>query len=89
MMHQCGSLVLGASRNLLTRTDNELMEPLGQLTERMDPDSETHIGPNWRQLKKNQRERALREYWDRLRKRKERMQKLAKLFPRGSPMSRS
>ena len=85
MMHQYGSLVLGASRNLLKRTNHDLMEPLGQLSDLMNADADTHAGPDWRQLKKNQRARVLREYWDRLRKRKERMRELARLFPRGSP----
>ena len=85
MMHQYGSLVLGASKNLLKRTNCELMEPLGQLTDMMDADDDLPLDPDWRQLKKDQRARALREYWDRLRKQKERMQELAKLFPRGSP----
>ena len=31
MMHQYGSLVLSASKNLLRRTQKELMEPLGYL----------------------------------------------------------
>ena len=85
MMHQYGSLVLGASRNLLKRTNHDLMEPLGQLSDLMNADADTQAGPDWRQLKKNQRARALREYWDRLRKRKERMRELARLFPRGCP----
>jgi chromatin segregation and condensation protein Rec8/ScpA/Scc1 (kleisin family) len=85
MMHQYGSLVLGASKNLLKRTNHELMEPLGQLTDLMDTDDDLPLGPDWRQLKRDQRARSLREYWERNRKRKERMQELAKLFPRGSP----
>jgi len=85
IMHQYGSLVLGASRNLLKRTNHDLMEPLGQLSDLMNANADTHTGPDWRQLKKNQRARALREYWDRLRKRKNRMRELARLFPRGSP----
>lgn len=85
MMHQYGSLVLGASRNLLKRTNHELMEPLGYLSDLMDADDDTPTSPDWRQLKKDQIARALREYWERVRKRKERMRELAKLFPRGSP----
>jgi len=85
MMHQYGSLVLGASKNLLKRTNHELMEPLGQLTDKMDIDDDTAANPDWRQLKRNQRARALREYWERTRKRKERMRRLAKLFHRTSP----
>ena len=46
MMHQYGSLVLATSRNLLTRTNNELMKPLGQLVESMDPNAEIHVSPN-------------------------------------------
>ncbi len=41
----------------------------------------TPKSPDWKQLKKDQRARALREYWERVRKRKERMRELAKLFP--------
>jgi len=85
MMHQYGSLVLGASKNLLKRTNYELMEPLGQLTDKMDTDDDTATSPDWRQLKRNQRDRALREYWERIRKRRDRMRELAKLFPRSSP----
>jgi len=85
MMHQYGSLVLGASKNLLKRTNHELMEPLGQLTGKMDTDDDTAANPDWRQLKRNQRARALREYWERTRKRIERMRRLAKLFHRTSP----
>ncbi len=85
MMHQYGSLVLGASRNLLTRTNKELMGPLGQLTDFMDSDAGTPMAPDWRQLKKDQRARALREYWERIRRRKQRIQELAKLVPRVSP----
>jgi hypothetical protein len=44
-------------------------------------------GPDWRQLKKAQRSIALREYWERIRRRKKQMRELAKLFPRGSPTS--
>lgn len=72
--------------NLLKRTNYELMEPLGQLTDSMDTDDDIPVAPDWRQLKRDQRARALREYWERIRKRKERMQELAKLFPRGSPI---
>ena len=85
MMNQYGSLVLGASKNLLKRTNHELMEPLGQLTDLMDTDDDIPMAPDWRQLKRNQRARTLREYWERIRKRKERMQDLAKLYPRSSP----
>ena len=74
MIHQYGSLVLGASRNLLKRTNYELMEPLGLLTDMMDTDDDIPVAPDWRQLKRDQRARALREYWERIRKRKKRMQ---------------
>ncbi len=85
MMHQYGSLVLGASKNLLKRTNYELMVPLGHLTDLMDTDDDLPMPPDWRQLKRDQRARALREYREKIRKRKERMHELAKLFPRGSP----
>ena len=40
MTHQYGSLVLGASKTLLKRTNHELMEPLGQLIDMMDTDDD-------------------------------------------------
>ncbi len=76
------------------RTNIELMQPLGCLVDMMDTDddniddgSNTTKTPDWKQLKKDQRARALREYWERVRKRKERMRELAKLFPRTSNTS--
>lgn len=82
MMHQYGSLVLGASRNLLKRTQSELLAPLGYLSRMMDDDDPTP-DIDWSDLKRDQRARILREYWERVRHRKHRMQELAKLFSRG------
>jgi len=85
MMHQYGSLVLGASRNLLTRSRIELMEPLGYLTQKMEGECDGGLDTalDWAKLKRDQRVRILREYWERVRRKRQRMQELAKLFPRG------
>lgn len=62
------------------------MHPLGQLSDMMDedhdPDNKT-LQTDWAKLKKDQRARILREYWEKLRKRKDLMQKLAKTYKRG------
>jgi hypothetical protein len=84
MMHQYGSLVLSASRNLLRRTQKELMEPLGYLMMVVKGNGRClDLETDWRKIKQSQRARILREYWERLRHRKERMRKLAKILPRG------
>ena len=88
MMHQYGSLVLSASKNLLRRTNQDLMHPLGQLADVMDEgniENYTHEnkGTDWALLKKHQRARILREYWERLRKRKNLMRTFAKAYTRG------
>ncbi|MBW1803878.1 MAG: hypothetical protein JRJ85_24490 [Deltaproteobacteria bacterium] len=84
MMHQYGSLVLGASRNLLYRSQKELMEPLGILTRFMDAaeGEDPDQALPWAEYKKRQRARMMRELWACFRKRRERMRDLAKLFPR-------
>ena len=84
MMYQYGSLVLGASKSLLHRSQKELMEPLGILTRFMDTseDEDPDQGSPWAEYKKRQRARMVRELWACFRKRRERMRDLAKLFPR-------
>ncbi len=82
-MHQYGNLILGASRKLLKRTHAELMEPLGYLQSIMDSGSNDKRPIDWAELKRNQRVRALREYWELRRKREQKMRELAKLYPRG------
>lgn len=86
MLHKYGSLVLGASRNLLHRSQKELMEPLGILTRFMDTseDEGPDQGFSWAEYKKRQRARMVRELWAFFRKRRERMRDLAKGFPRSA-----
>ena len=79
-----GKLVLFASRSLLARTQKELMEPLGVLSKAMENQDIENIkdSPDWTRLKREQRARGLRDYWEKVRKRKTHMQKLARLYPR-------
>jgi len=84
MMHQYGSLVLSASKNLLTRTQKELMEPLGYLMMVVKGNGRClDLETDWRKIKQSQRARILREYWERLRKRKNLMRTLAQAYTRG------
>ena len=84
MMHQYGSLVLSASRNLLTRTQKELMEPLSYLMMVVKGNGRClDLETDWRKIKQSQRARILREYWERLRKRKNLMSTLAQAYTRG------
>jgi hypothetical protein len=53
----------------------------------MDPGSNNERIIDWAELKRKQRVRTLREYWERRRKREQRMRGLAKLYPRGKPVS--
>jgi hypothetical protein len=81
-----GKLVLFASRSLLARTQKELMEPLGVLSKAMENYDIENIkeGPDWTKLKREQRARILRDYWEKVRKRKTHMQKLSRLYPRSA-----
>ena len=81
-----GKLVLFASRSLLARTQKELMEPLGVLFKAMENHDIENIkeSPDWAKLKREQRARVLRDYWEKVRKRKTHMQKLARLYPRSA-----
>ena len=81
-----GKLVLFASRSLLTRTQKELMEPLGVLSKTMENHDIENIkeNPDWTKLKREQRARVLRDYWEKVRKRKTHMQKLAQIYPRSA-----
>ncbi len=83
-MHRYGSLVLSASRSLLARTRKELTERLGTLTKIMEDTDGEKMGKtsDWSKYKRQERACLAREMWAFLRKRKERMQALAKLFPR-------
>jgi hypothetical protein len=80
----CGNLVYFASKSLMARTQKELMEPLGVLSKKMgDHDIENiEDGPDWTKLKREQRARILRDYWEKVRKRKIHMQKLSRFYPR-------
>jgi len=82
----CGNLVYFASKSLLARTQKELMEPLGVLSKAMENYDIENIeeGPDWTKLKREQRARVLRDYWEKVRKRKTRMQKLARHYPRST-----
>lgn len=80
MMHQYGSIVLGASKNLLTQA-KELIGRLGMLDADMD-DEKAKSKPDWKELKRQQRANHLRDYWEKLRKKQERMRELRKLYSR-------
>lgn len=81
-----GKLVLFASMSLLARTQKELMEPLGVLSKAMENHDIENIkeSPDWTMLKREQRARILRDYWEKVRKRKTHMQKLSRLYPRSA-----
>jgi len=80
MLHQYGSIVLGASKNLLTQA-KDLITRLGRLEADMD-DGEVESAPDWAELKRQQRANHLREYWEQIRKRRDRMRELRKLYSR-------
>jgi len=77
-----GSLFLGASKNLLKRSQSELLDPLGRLGNFIEgDDSEDYI--DWAELKRNQRGRHLVEYWEKKRLRQKWMKELRPLYPHG------
>ena len=79
-----GLLVLHASKSLLTRTQKELMEPLGVLFNMME-NGETEIlneDRDWTVLKRKQRARILRDHWEKIRRQKAHMRKIVQHYPR-------
>ena len=85
MMHQYGSIVLGASKNLLDQA-KDLINQLGRLETDMDEVPEK-TEPDWADYKRQQRANHLREYWEKLRKRRDRMRELRKLYSRSGAIS--
>ena len=79
-MNHYGSYILGASKNLLSRSGNLLTE-LGALSDFIDPPGPPQI--DWAELKRQERANNLRIWGEKKRQRKELMQSLAKLYPKG------
>ena len=79
-----GMLVLLASKSLLTRTQKELMEPLGLLFNIMENvETETfNEGRDWTVLKRKQRARILRDHWEKIRRHKAHMRNIVQHYPR-------
>ena len=83
-MNHYGSYILGASKNLLSRS-GDLLNQLGALSNYIDPPGTPQI--DWAELKRQERANNLRIWWEKKRQRKELMQSLAKLYPKGKGMS--
>ena len=83
-MNHYGSYILGASKNLLSRS-GELLTELGALSNFIDPPTTQPI--DWAELKRQERANNLRLWWEKKKRRKELMQSLAKLYPKGKGMS--
>ena len=66
MLHQYGSIMLGASKNLLSQT-KDLIIQLGRLEAEIEGDAEPSE-PDWADYKRQQRANHLREYWEQVRK---------------------
>lgn len=69
-MSQYGSLIHASSKNLLSRS-NQLLESLGQLGTLIDGEEEDIDHVSWAEYKRDQRSNALREFWEKVRRRKE------------------
>ena len=83
MIHY-GSYILGASKNLLTRS-TKLLGQLGSLLDFMDPNDAAQT--DWAEYKRDQRVNNLRIWWEKKKRRKELMQSLAKLYLKGKGTS--
>ena len=83
MIHY-GSYILGASKNLLTRS-TKLLGQLGSLLDFMDPNDTAQT--DWAEYKRDQRVNNLRIWWEKKKRRKELMQSLAKLYLKGKGTS--
>lgn len=79
-MNHYGSYILGASKNLLYRS-GDLLNQLGALSDYIDIPGTPQI--DWAELKRQERANNLRIWWEKKRQRKELMQSLAKLYPKG------
>lgn len=79
-MNNYGSYVLGASKNLLSRS-GELLFDLGALQDFIDPP--TTLSIDWAELKRQERANNLKLWWEKKKKRSELMRSLAKLYPKG------
>ena len=84
-MNHYGSYILGASKNLLSRS-GDLLNQLGSLADFIDPAADT-AQIDWAELKRQERANNLRIWWEKKKRRKELMQSLAKLYPKGKGMS--
>jgi hypothetical protein len=78
MMNQYAILIDSAAKNILSRTD-QLLESLGQLHTLMtgEPDQEIQ-DHDWAEYKRKQRSQALREFWEKYRRRKQLLQEIGK-----------
>ncbi|WP_419660500.1 uncharacterized protein Dvar_08580 [Desulfosarcina variabilis str. Montpellier] len=79
-MHQYGSFVLGASRNLLHRS-GQLLSDLGALSDFIDQPESAPI--DWAELKRQERTNNLKIWWEKKKRRSELMRSLAKLYKKG------
>ena len=84
-MNHYGSYILGASKNLLSRS-GQLLNQLGSLSDFIDLPTETNQ-IDWAELKRQQRVNNLRIWWEKQKRRKELMRSLAKLYPKGKGTS--
>ena len=80
-MNHYGSYILGASKNLLSRS-GDLLNQLGSLADFIDPAADT-AQIDWAELKRQERANNLRIWWEKQKRRKELMRSLAKLYPKG------
>jgi hypothetical protein len=80
-MNHYGSYILGASKNLLSRS-GELLTQLGSLADFIDPADDT-AQIDWADLKRQERANNLRIWWEKKKRRKELIQSFAKLYPKG------
>ena len=82
-MNHYGSYILGASKNLLSRS-GDLLTELGALSDYIDPPTTQPV--DWAELKRQERANNLKLWWEKKKKRSELMRSLAKLYPKGKGM---